>query len=73
MKQAVNFRLSRQSIATLAMLEKKLHTSKTAIIEQALQNYAKKKIANQDTLMSYAGILSEHEADDMLHIIKSSR
>lgn len=73
MKHAVNFRLSKQAITTLSLLEKKMHTSKTDIIERALQSYAKKKIANQDTLMRYAGMLNQQEADDMLENIKSSR
>ena len=53
MKQAVNFRLSHQAIIALSMLEKSLHTSKTAIIEQALRLYAKKKLTYQKTILQY--------------------
>lgn len=72
-KRAASFRLSNQATLTLSFLEQKMGTSKTDIIERALQFYAKKKIANQDTLMGYAGILNEKEADHMLDTIKSSR
>jgi len=73
MKQVVNFRLSTSATTTLSILEKKLHTSKTAIVEQALQSYAKKKLLNQKGLLEYAGILGAQEADSMLLIIESSK
>lgn len=47
MKQAMNFRLSTKAVTTLLLLEKNLHTSKIAVVEQALCHYAKEKIANK--------------------------
>lgn len=73
MKRAVNFRLSPQSINLLSILEKKLHTSKTDVVEQALQVYAQKKLTKQNSLLQFAGILDEEEAAEMLAIIKTSR
>ena len=73
MKQVVNFRLNHQAIIALSMLEKKLHTSKTAIIEQALQFYAKKELAGQKSILPYAGILNEQDATLMLETIQSSK
>lgn len=52
MKQVVNFRLSNRAISTLSMLEDKTHNSKTAIIEKALQLYAKKILYPQSKIAS---------------------
>lgn len=74
MKRAINFRLSSQATNILAILEKKMHTSKTEVVEKALQYYAKKKLPHQKNLiLEYAGILSEKEADSMLALIESSK
>ena len=73
MKQAVNFRLSNKAIATLSLLEGVLHTSKTAIIENAIQVYAKFSSVSKNPLVKYAGILSEDESDSMLEDIKGAR
>ncbi len=73
MKQAMNFRLTPQTILTLSTLEKKMHLSKTTIVEQAVRYYAKNKITKKPYLLDYAGILNEKEAEKMLAIIKSSR
>jgi len=73
MKQAMNFRLSNQVISILSMLEQETHSSKTAIVEKALQYYAKKKLANQNNILQYAGILGDKEADAMLALIQSNK
>ena len=73
MKHVVNFRLTSQAINTLSILEKKLHTSKTAIVEKALQNYAKKELLSHNPLLAYAGTLDGKEASTMLDSITSSK
>ena len=73
MKQAVNFRLSNQSLAALSILEEKLHISRTAIIEEAVKAYAKSKITNKNPLLAFAGVLNKQQAEDMLHIIKANK
>jgi predicted transcriptional regulator len=73
MKQAVNFRLSAQTIHTLYLLEEKMHATKTAIIEVALQAYAKQKLHPHNGLLSFAGMLDNDEANNMLKNIKKSR
>jgi hypothetical protein len=73
MKQAVNFRLNHQAIIALSLLEKQLRASKTAIIERALAFYAKKELADQKSILQYAGILNEQEAQVMLDTIQSSK
>jgi hypothetical protein len=73
MRTAANFRLSQHSVSVLSILEHKLHKSKTAIMEQALHDYANKKLAHQNPLLAFAGILSESEADTISKVIASSR
>ena len=73
MKQVVNFRLSEQGVSILTMLESKLHCSKTAVVEKALQMYAKKELANQSRILKYAGVMKPHEADNMLNIIANNK
>lgn len=57
----------------LFLLEKQLRASKTAIVEQALAFYAKKELAGQRSILQYAGILKEQEAQLMLDAIQSSK
>lgn len=73
MKQAVNFRLNQSTLIALAMLEKALHTSKTAIVEKAIKSLAKKEFAKQHTLLKFAGCLADIDADQMIANIKDSR
>ena len=73
MKQAVNFRLSQQTMYALSLLEEKLHASKTRVVEIALQAYAKQKLPLKNTLLAYAGVLGENEAENLLHHIKTNR
>jgi len=73
MKQLVNFRLSPQAVYTLLMLEKKLHTTKTAVVEVALQAYAKQNLAVKNPLLAFAGALDADVAKKMLHDIKTNR
>lgn len=73
MKQAMNFRLSSRATAALRLLENKTHQSKTAIIEKALELYAKKEMSHQNVLLPYAGILTDKDANTLLGIIETSK
>lgn len=73
MKHPVNFRLSQRALTALVLLEKKLHASKTAVIEESLQFYAAKKLKSRSVIMKFAGALSEKSSDKMLKVIKKSR
>jgi hypothetical protein len=73
MKQVVNFRLNSQAIATLQHLQKKLHVSKTSILGKALEFYAKEQLRAQNSILEYAGILSEEDAISMLEVIESGQ
>lgn len=73
-KTPINFRITRRTLILLRLLEDKLHTSKTNVVERALQDYANQKLKRtKNTLMRFAGILSEKETDDMLSVIRSDR
>ena len=72
-KKPINFRLTRQTLLLLTLLEKKLHTSKTAVVEKALQFYANQKLKFDNPVMQYAGIFSEKDTDEMLASIKRDR
>ncbi len=72
MKHAMNFRLNEQSIGILTVLEAKMHTSKTSIIEQALEFFAAKKNV-KNNLLRYAGILGDYQSDALLKAIKAHK
>jgi len=73
MKHVVNFRLSNRALAALNLLEKELHTSKTDVVEKALQLYIKKILANRNILTNFAGILNDKEAESMLDSIQTNK
>lgn len=72
-KRPANFRLSHQAMMILMRLEEKLHTSKTEVVEKALQYFAKQQLKLNNTLMRFAGILSEKESNEMMSVIKNDR
>lgn len=73
MKRAINFRFDNQTITTLALLEERLHASRTSIVEEAIAHYAREKLKQRAQYMKYAGSLSEEEGEAMLKDIKASR
>lgn len=74
MKQAINFRLSKQTITILSLLSESLKLSKTEIVERALQHYFDiQSVDEHSPLMAFAGIISDDDADGMLDAIYSSR
>ena len=73
MKHAVNFRLNKQTTNILAILEKKMHTSKTEIVEKAIELFAKEKLTHKHALLKFAGTLSETDADKMLETITTEK
>lgn len=72
-KRPISFRLKHQTLLILALLGKKLHVSKTTLIETAVAHYAKEKLKLDNSMMRFAGILSDAEADEMLLGIKKDR
>ena len=53
-------------------LANKLHISENEIVQKAINEYAE-KVKKKSRLMSFAGILSEKDADDLLRVIQESR
>lgn len=74
MKHPTNFRLNQKTLTLLEILTKELHTSKTAVVEQALQILAEQKFkAKSSKLMTFCGVLNAKEADGMLQSIYQHR
>jgi len=73
MKKAVNLRLDEKIILALEQLSKELNTTKTNIVENALNLYLKVKQKEQNNLLQFAGILKENEAEKMLDTIQKDK
>jgi len=73
MKKAVNLRLDEKIILALEQLSKELNTTKTNIVENALNLYLKVKQKEQNNLLQFAGILKENEAEKMLDNIQKDK
>ena len=73
MKRAVNLRLEENIILTLNELSQELHTTKTEIIEKALKLFAKTRQKEQNTLLKYAGVLKNNEANNLLDDIQNNK
>jgi hypothetical protein len=73
MKQLATFRLGQHSAAAIDAVSKALGISKTQVVEQAVQEMARKVRASKHPLLQFAGTLSAKEADKMLDTIRTSR
>jgi len=71
MKRAVNLRLEENVIVTLNADE--LKTTKTEIVESAIEFFSRKNGKNKSNLLQYAGKLNKSESDKMLFAIKESK
>lgn len=73
MKQMVTFRFTPHAIVLLAALNEHLNMTKTEVIEEAINLYAKKKLHIDNPLLKFAGTLDSEDADEMLKNIKNNR
>lgn len=73
MKRAVNLRLEENVIVTLNQLADELKTTKTEIVESAIEFFSRKNGKNKSNLLQYAGKLNKSESDKMLSAIKESK
>ncbi|MEA2017611.1 MAG: hypothetical protein U9N59_04110 [Campylobacterota bacterium] len=73
MKRAVNLRLEENIIYTLNQLSKELHTTKTDIIEKAINIFSKENNLKKNNLLQFAGVLKNVEADKLLLDIKTNK
>jgi len=73
MKRAVNIRLDEQIICVLNQLTEELKTTKTEIIERAIELFSKENKIKQNNLLQFAGIMKPSEADAMLKAIREDK
>lgn len=67
-----NLVLDNRVLTTIASLAMRLKMTQEEIVAQAIDNY-EKKINRKNRLMSFAGILEEDEADELLNSIHENR
>ena len=73
MKRAVNIRLDEQAIYVLNQLTQELKTTKTEVIERAIELFSKENKIKQNTLLQFAGTIKASEADAMLEAIQEDK
>ena len=73
MKKAVNLRLEERIIVLLNTLSEEFHTTKTEIVEKAIEQFSRESKKRQNRLMAFAGKLGRREADNMLDAIHSDK
>jgi predicted transcriptional regulator len=73
MKKAVNLRLEERIIVLLNRLSEEFHTTKTEIVEKAIEQFSKESKKGQNRLLDFAGKLGSREADAMLDTIRSDK
>ena len=62
MKRAVNLRLEESVIITLNQLSQELHTTKTEVIEKAIEFFSKQNNLKTNELLEFAGKLKNSVA-----------
>ena len=73
MKRAVNLRLDESVIVTLNKLSDEMHSTKTEIIEKAIELFSKQNHLHQNQLLKFAGKLKKSDAENMLNSIKNDK
>jgi len=73
MKRAVNLRLDESVIITLNQLTEELHTTKTEVIEKAINFFSKQNNLKHNQLLQFAGKLKSNDADNMLQSITDDK
>ena len=58
--------------ASVDEIARELNLSQQAIVKQAIEDYVK-KVKKHQTLLTFAGLLQEDEADELLATIQQSR
>jgi predicted transcriptional regulator len=73
MKRAVNIRLDENVVITLDYLSRELKTTKTDIIERAIQLFSKEKQKSNNELLAFAGVLDETTSESFLSAIHDKK
>ena len=73
MKKAVNLRLEERIIVLLDHLSDEFHTTKTEIVEKAIEHFSNESRKKHHHLMKFAGKLGSKDADAMLEAIRNDK
>jgi predicted DNA-binding protein len=73
MKRLSNFRLESSTIFIVNHLSKELGISKTAVVEEAIKFYADKLQDKRNSILRFAGVITDDEADNMLESINNNK
>ena len=73
MKKAVNLRLEERIVVLLNQLSEEFQTTKTEIVEKAIERFSKESRKKRNSLMAFAGKLGNKEAGQMLEAIRSDK
>ena len=73
MKRAVNIRLEESVIYTLNQLSEELHSTKTEVIEKAIEFFSKQNHLKQNQILQFAGKLKNSDAESILDSIETSQ
>jgi len=73
MKRAVNIRLEESVIYTLNQLSEELHSTKTEVIEKAIEFFSKQNHLKQNQILQFAGKLKNSDAESILDSIETSK
>jgi hypothetical protein len=67
-----NTLLDSQTLSNITLLAKQLHLSETEILKRAVYDYLQKN-QKRHRLLSFARMLTETEANDLLNVIQQNR
>ena len=73
MKKAVNLRLEERIVVLLNHLSNEYHTTKTEIVEKAIEHFSNESRKKHNHLMEFAGKLGSKDADAMLEAIRGDK
>ena len=73
MKKSINMRLDESIIFLVDKLSKEFNTSKTDIVQSAIKLFYKQKKREKNSLIKYAGILNDKEADNIIKSITDNK
>ena len=73
MKKAVNLRLEERIVVLLNHLSEEFHTTKTDIVEKAIERFSKESRKKQSHLMNFAGKLGRKETDNILETLHQDK
>ena len=73
MKKAVNLRLEERIIVLLNHLSSEFQTTKTEIVEKAIEHFSNESRKKQNHLMKFAGKHGSKDADTMLEAIQDDK